>query len=140
MTGKCFACLLAAFLFHICLSSVNVIIYKNVVLTCLQNTSSLTMCQLRIFAKFASSWLPDGCKFHSVGRQPDANFILSASIWMQISFSRPPAGCNLNPASGHAIQNTQFACGWPAINQMRFASCWRLAECKFCKKKWLAHC
>ncbi len=43
---------------------------------------------------------PAGCKFHSVSRHPDANFIQSAL-----------AGCKLHPASGHAIQNTQFSCG-----------------------------
>jgi hypothetical protein len=54
---------------------------------------------------------PAGCKFHSVGRQPDANFIQLATIRMQISFSWPPAGWKLHPASGHAKQNAQFACG-----------------------------
>ncbi len=34
------------------------------------------------------SWLPAGCKFHSVGRQLDANSIQSAASQMQISFSR----------------------------------------------------
>jgi hypothetical protein len=38
--------------------------------------------------------------------QPDANFILFAAILMQISFSRPPAGCKLHPASGYPIKNT----------------------------------
>jgi hypothetical protein len=32
------------------------------------------------FAKFASGWLPAGCKFHSVGRQLDANFIQLAAM------------------------------------------------------------
>jgi hypothetical protein len=43
---------------------------------------------------------------------------------MQISFSRLPAGCKLNPASGLAIQNTQiYQCGmWLATNRMNFAS------------------
>jgi hypothetical protein len=68
------------------------------------------MCWLRIFAKFASGWLLAGCKFHSVSRQPDANFIQLAAIQMQISFSWPHAGCKLHPAGGHAIENTQFAC------------------------------
>jgi hypothetical protein len=66
---------------------------------------------LRIFTKFASGWLLAGCKFLSVSRQPDANFIQLVAIRMHISFSRPPAGYKLHPASGHAIQNTQFACG-----------------------------
>ncbi len=48
----------------------------------------------------SSGLLPAGCKFHSVGRKPDANFIQSAAIRMQISFSRPPAGCKLQIASG----------------------------------------
>jgi hypothetical protein len=39
-----FAGLLAAFSFYIYISSVQVIIYKNVVPACLQNTSRLTMC------------------------------------------------------------------------------------------------
>ncbi len=89
----------------------HVIIDKNVVVACLQNTSRLTMCQRRIFAKFASGQLlagcnisfsqpPAGCKFHSVSRHPDGNFIQSALV-----------GCKLHPASGHAIQNIQFACG-----------------------------
>jgi hypothetical protein len=68
-------------------------------------------------------------------RQPDANFIQLVAIQMQISFNQPPAGCKLYPASGHAIQNTQFA-----TNQMKFAFCWRLAECKFCINQRLAHC
>jgi hypothetical protein len=42
------------------------------------------MCKLHIFAKIASGWLPAGCKFHSVGRKTDANFIQAAAIWMQI--------------------------------------------------------
>jgi hypothetical protein len=46
----------------------------------------------------------------SFSRLGDANFIQSAAIWMQISFSQLPAGCKLHPASGYAIQNTQFAC------------------------------
>jgi hypothetical protein len=50
---------------------------------------------------------PAGCKFNSVGRQPDANFIQLAASRMQISFSRPPARCKLHLASGLAIQNTQ---------------------------------
>ncbi len=29
---------------------------------------------------------------------------------------------------------------WPALNQMKFASCWQLAEWKFCRYKQLAHC
>ncbi len=84
-----------------------------------KNTSGLTMCKLRIFLKFAFGWLPAvqclsfswppaGCKFHSVSRQLDANFIQSATSRMQISFSQPPAGCKLHPTSGHAIQNTQI--------------------------------
>ncbi len=100
MTRQCFACLLAAFWFYIYISSVHVIIYKNVVPACLQNTSRLTMCQRCIFAKFASGQLLAGCKFHSVSRLPDANFIQAA-----------PAGCKLLPASSHVIQNNQFACG-----------------------------
>jgi hypothetical protein len=111
MIGLCFACLLAAFWFYIYISSVLVIIDKYVIPECLQNTSRLTMCLLRIFAIFASGWLLAGCKFHSVSCQLDANFIQLAAIQMQISFSRPPARCKLHPASSHAIQNTQFACG-----------------------------
>jgi hypothetical protein len=57
------------------------------------------VCELRIFAKFASVWTPAGCKSHSDCRQPDANFIQLAAIRMQISFSRPLAGCKLHPAS-----------------------------------------
>jgi hypothetical protein len=33
---------------------------------------------------------------HPVRRQPDANFIQSAPSWMQISFSRLPAGCKFH--------------------------------------------
>jgi hypothetical protein len=53
------------------------------------------MCLLCIFAKFASGWLLARCKFHSVSRQPDANFIQLTAIRMQISFSRcqPDANC-----------------------------------------------
>jgi hypothetical protein len=93
------------------ISSVHVIIYKNVVPARLQNISGLMMCLLRIFAKFASGWRPTGCKFnsarckfksagckfHLVSRQPDANFIRSAASWMQ-----------LHTASGYPIQNTQI--------------------------------
>jgi hypothetical protein len=46
--------------------------------------------------------------YHSVGHQPDVNFIQLAASRMQISFSQPPAGCKLHPANGHAIQNTQI--------------------------------
>jgi hypothetical protein len=100
------------------------------------------MCKLRIFAKFASSWPPAGCKFHSVGRQLHANFIQSAASRMKISFSKLPAGCKLHPASGLALQNTQiYQCGmWLATNRMKLVSGWRPAGCKFCINKWLAHC
>jgi hypothetical protein len=111
MIGYCFACLLAAFCFCIYILSVHVIIYKNVVPACLQNTSRLKMCQLCIFDKFPSGWLLAGCKFNSVSCQPVAKFNQLAAIRTQISFSPPPAGCKLHPASSHAIQNTQFACG-----------------------------
>jgi hypothetical protein len=50
---------------------------------------------------------PAGCKYNSVGRQPDANCIQLAARRMQISFSRPPAEYKLHLASGLAIQNTQ---------------------------------
>ncbi len=142
MVGQCFACLLAAFWFYISILSVHVIIYKNVVLACLQNTKGLTMCQLRIFSKFAS-----GCKFPSFGRQPDANLVQSVAIGMQISFSQrqPDANCirlaAMQIASGQRPCNTKYSvCMRPAINQMKFASCWQLAESKFCRNKWLAHC
>jgi hypothetical protein len=58
------------------------------------------MCWLRIFAKFASGWPPARCKFHSVGHQPDANFIQSAASRMQISFRRQPARCKFHSV-GH---------------------------------------
>jgi hypothetical protein len=88
--------MLAAYCFYICILSEHVIINKNVVPACLQNTSGLTMCKLRILQNL-----------QPVGRQPDANFIQSAASRMQISFSWPPAECKLHPASGLAIQNTQ---------------------------------
>ncbi len=96
MIGQCFACFLAAFCFYIYISSVHVIMYKNVVPARLQNTSRLTMCQLRIFAKFASGWLLAGRKFHSVSRQPDTNFIQSVASRMQISFSWLPFRCKFH--------------------------------------------
>ncbi len=85
----------AIFCFYIYNSSVHVIIYKNVVPVRLQNTSSLTMCQLHIFANFASgqrsavqclsfSQPSAGCKFHSVGRQPDANCIRLVAMQYKI--------------------------------------------------------
>ncbi len=108
---------------------------------CLHNTSSLTICQLRIFAQFVSGWPPARCKFHSVGRHPDANFIQSAASEMQISFSQLPA-IKLHPASGLTIQNTQiYQCGmWPATNRMKFAFSWWPSGCKFCRNKRLEHC
>ncbi len=128
MIGQCFVCLLAAFCFYIYILSVHVIIDENVVPACLQNTSRLTMCQLHIFAKFASGWLLAGCKFHSVSRQPDAKFIQLAASRMQIACGQRPC-------------NTKYpVCMRLVTNQMIFASCWRLAECKFCRNKWLAHC
>jgi hypothetical protein len=69
-------------------------------------------------AKFASGWLLARNKFLSVSCQLDANFIKLAAIRMQISFSRPPAGCKLHLASGHAIQNTQFACGQQPVKEI----------------------
>ncbi len=137
MIGQCFACFLAAFWFYIYISSVHVIIYKNVVPACLQNTSRLAMCQLLFFAKFASGWLLARCKFHSVSCQPDANFIQLAAIRMQISFSRrqPYANC-IRLA---AMQYKYPDCMRLVTNQMKFASCWRLAECKFCRNKRPAH-
>jgi hypothetical protein len=36
------------------------------------------------FAKFASGWLPAGCKFHSSGHQPDANCIQLAAMHYKI--------------------------------------------------------
>jgi hypothetical protein len=56
--------MLAPFCFCIFISFEHVIIYKNVVPVCLQNTSGLTVCKLRIFEKYASGWLPAGCKLH----------------------------------------------------------------------------
>jgi hypothetical protein len=38
--------------------------------------------------------------YHSVGCQPDANFIQSTASQMQISFSQPPAGCKFH-SIGH---------------------------------------
>jgi hypothetical protein len=69
---------------------------------------------------------PVGCHlfsvYHSVGCQPDANFIQSAASWMQILFSRPPARCKFRSvASSHAVQNIQidqyFACGRKQPNE-----------------------
>jgi hypothetical protein len=34
--------------------------------------------------KISFSWLPSGCKFHSVGRQPDANCIRLAAMQYKI--------------------------------------------------------
>jgi hypothetical protein len=59
---------------HFFFSSEHVIIYKNVVPACLQNTSGLTMASC-VFLQ----------NLHPVGRQPDANFIQSAGSQMQIS-------------------------------------------------------
>ncbi len=82
-------------MFYIYILSVHVIIYKNVVPACLQNTSGLTLCSVRILAKYASgllpavqclsfSWLLARCEFHSVGRQLDANYIWLAAMQYKI--------------------------------------------------------
>ncbi len=127
MIGQFFACLLASFCLFIYISSVHVTIY-NVVPACLQNTSRLTMCQLRIFAKFVSGWQLAGCKFHSFSHQPDANFIQLAASQMKI-------------ASGQQPCNTKYpVCMRLVTNQMKSTSCWWLAKCKFCRNKWLARC
>ncbi len=77
--------ILVLYLFFVC-TCFN---FKNCRPACLQNTSRLTMCQLRIFAKFASSQL--------LARWQ--NFIQSAASQMQISFSQSPAGCKFHSVS-----------------------------------------
>jgi hypothetical protein len=104
MTGLCFAWMLAAFCFYIYISPVHVIIYKNVVPACLQNTSGLTMLAAyfcKICIRLAASRMQisfsrpqpgckfhcrplSGCKFHSVGCQLDANCIRLAAMQYKI--------------------------------------------------------
>jgi hypothetical protein len=96
------------------------------------------MCLLHIFAKFASDWLLAGCKFHSVSRQPDANFIQLAAIRMHILFSRrqPDGNCIWQAAMQYKIPSLRAASNLPNEICILLAA----STCKLCRKKQLVHC
>jgi hypothetical protein len=85
------------------------------------------MYYLRIFAKFASSWRPAGCNFHTagckfqsarckfnlVGCQPDANFIQSAAS--QIQYKIPKFINSLHAAGDQPNE----ICIWLADSQIQ---------------------
>ncbi len=81
--GQCLACMLVALCLYIYILLVHDLFYKYVVLACLQIVSGLIMCQLHIFCKFCIL-LAASCSVF---------IIQSAASQVQISFSRPPAGC-----------------------------------------------
>jgi hypothetical protein len=60
-----------------------------------------------------------GCQlfsvFHSVGCQPDVNFIQLAARKMQISFSQPPAECKFHSVGHQPNEN----CIWLAAMQYK---------------------
>jgi hypothetical protein len=80
------------------------------------------------------SWPPAGCKFHSIGSQPDANCIRLASMQYKI-----PKFITSLHAAGHQANEIciRLVASWM---QIKFASVWWPAGCKFCGNKQLAHC